>query len=64
MNNPREDLARAIGKPFTTRRRLAEVLGYKNAQPVDKYLKGLPRINKTRYYTYDVVDAILKGGLE
>ena len=57
----REELARAIGKPFTTRKNLAEKLGYKDAKSVDKYLRGLTKVNETRYYTYDVVDIIMRG---
>ena len=57
-------LITALGGDFTTRKKIAEVLHYKNPASVDRYLKGLPRVCGTRYWTEDVVARILQEGLK
>lgn len=42
---------------FITRQELAEVMGYKDAHCVDKYLSGLERVEK-KYFIPDVVESI------
>ena len=60
MKNPKEDLARAIGKPFTTKTKTARALGYKDYHSVNKFFLGVEKINGTRYYTYGIVEKILE----
>lgn len=48
---------------FTTRKRLADYLGYKDPHCVDRFLRGLERIAGTRYMSADVYDAIVERGL-
>lgn len=54
---------RACGGVFVTRKKLAEVLHYKDPHSVDKYLNGLERICGSRYLTEDVYDRIVGEGL-
>lgn len=44
---------------FITRQELAEIMGYKNPHSVDRYLRGLERIDR-RYFIPDVV-AVIKN---
>lgn len=59
----KQKLITAFGGTFTTRKKVAEALGYKDPHRVDKYLRGLDRINNSRYLSSDVADAILSQGL-
>ena len=59
----KETLVKAFGGPFTTRKKIATALNYKDPKSVDKYLKGLEKINGNRYYSADVADRILSDGL-
>lgn len=54
----KSELIKKLGDPFTYRKRVAEVMQYKDAHYVDKYLRGLPRVG-TRYFSIDVADRIL-----
>lgn len=60
----KEKLIKAFGGEFTTRKKVADALQYKNPQSVDKYLKGLERVSKNRYLSEDVANKILSAGLE
>ena len=53
----------ACGGAFVTRKKLADVLGFKDPHSVDKYLRGLERLCGSRYLTTDVYDRIVSGGL-
>lgn len=44
---------------FITRQELAEIMGYKDPHSVDRYLRGLERIDR-RYFIPDVV-AVIKN---
>ena len=44
---------------FTTRKRTAEVLGYKDPHSVDGLLNGLERVCKTKYLSSDVAKRIM-----
>lgn len=48
---------------FTTRKRVAEYLGYKDPHSVDRFLRGLERVAGTRYMSADVYERIVKEGL-
>ncbi len=58
-----KDFERACGGVFTTRKRVAEALQYKDPHTVDKYLYGLERFNGSRYLTADVYDRLVERGL-
>ena len=59
----RKAFEQACGGAFTTRKRVADALGYRDPHSVDKWLKGLERIGGTRYLTADVWDRIVEEGL-
>lgn len=46
---------------ITTRKKLAEYLGYKDPHSVDRFLHGLEKIAGTRYYTADVYERLVQG---
>ena len=54
------ELVKRLGDPFTTRKRVADLMHYKDARYVDKFLRGLPRVG-TRYFSEDVAERILQG---
>lgn len=47
------------GAAFITRKQLATLMGMKDPHRVDRYLKGLERIDKKYYYIPDVVDVLM-----
>ena len=49
---------KACGGAFTTRKRVADALGYKDPHSVDKYLRGLTKYGG-RYFTEEVYDRIV-----
>lgn len=54
------DLRRCCGgASFITRTELARYLGYSCPKRVDKYLHGLERVSKTKYFINDVAGAII-----
>lgn len=56
----KQKLTTALGGAFTTRKQIAQAMGYKNPASVSKYVEGLPRVNGTRYWTEDVVERIME----
>ena len=54
-----KDMQSFTGSGFITRTKLAEYFGKKNPRHIDKYLKGLDRVNKN-YFIPDVVEAIMR----
>ena len=48
------------GSSFITRTELMKYLGYNCPKRVDKYLRGLERISRTKYFIPDVSEAILR----
>lgn len=59
----KQRLIAAFGGPFTTRKQVAAALQYKDPKCIDKYLRGLEKVNGSRYFSADVADAILSEGL-
>lgn len=49
--------------PTVTKTKLARYLGYKDLRSVRKYFDGLQSISGRTYFTGDVADNILSGGL-
>lgn len=47
------------GAVFITRKQLAELMGIKDPHYVDRFLKGLDRIDRKYYYIPDVVEMLL-----
>lgn len=47
------------GASFITRTELASYLGYSCPKRVDKYLQGLERVSKTRYFIPDVAAKVI-----
>lgn len=45
------------GASFLTRSELAKFLGYKDPHSVDKYIRGLPRL-ENRYFVNDIATVI------
>lgn len=56
----KQKLITACGGNFTTRKKVAQALQYKNPASVAKYFTGLPKVNGTRYWTEDVVERIME----
>lgn len=56
----KQKLITALGGAFTTRKQIAEALGYRNPASVAKYTAGLPKINGTRYWSEDIADRIME----
>jgi len=53
------DLRRCVsGGGFITRAELAAYMNLKDPKSIDRYLSGLPRINK-RYFIADIADRLL-----
>lgn len=52
------DMTRSAGGSFVTRQWLADYMNLKDPKSVDRYLQGLPRLNK-RYFVGDIADAML-----
>ena len=50
----------ATGAAFITRGQLAKLMGMKDPHRVDRYLRGLDRIDKKYYYIPDVVEALIE----
>lgn len=55
----KQKLITALGGAFTTRKQIAQALGYRNPASVAKYVEGLPKLNGTRYWSEDVVERIM-----
>lgn len=54
------DLRRSCnGASFITRTELAAYLGYSCPKRVDRYLQGLERVGKTRYFIPDVAAKVI-----
>lgn len=47
------------GAVFITRKQLANLMGMKDPHRVDRFLKGLDRIDRKYYYIPDVVEVLL-----
>lgn len=47
------------GGIFIKRKTLAECMGRSDPHSVDKFLKGLPRVDSDLYFIPDVADAII-----
>ena len=56
----RAKLKAALGAEFVTKRRIADVLGYKDARSVNKYIEGVERISGPRYWSEGVIDNIME----
>ena len=56
----RAKLKAALGGAFCTKRMIADVLGYKDARSVNKYIEGVERISGPRYWSEDVIDKIME----
>lgn len=52
------DMTRSAGGSFVTRQWLAGYMNLKDPKSVDRYLYGLPRLNK-RYFIGDIADVLL-----
>ena len=55
----REKLIGALGGAFTTKRKIADALGYKDTKSVERYVDGLDRLG-ARYWSEDVADRIME----
>lgn len=56
----RAKLKAALGGSFCTKRRIADVLGYKDVKSVSKYIEGVERISGPRYWSEGVIDNIME----
>lgn len=56
----RAKLKADLGGSFVTKRRIADVLGYKDARSVNKYIEGVERISGPRYWSEGVIDNIME----
>lgn len=56
----KKNLINAFGGTFTTRKQVADALGYKDAKSVDVLLRGLDRIG-AKYLSADVADKVMEG---
>lgn len=55
------DLRRCCGgASFITRTELAKYLGYSCPKRVDRYLQGLERVSKTKYFIPDVSESLIR----
>lgn len=59
----KEKIVAKLGSGFCTKRRIADVLGYKDARSVERFISGLERFAGSRYWSEDVADRIM-GELE
>lgn len=55
-----KDMRHFCGSGFITRQKLAEYMGIKKPQYVDKYLIGLPRIGRG-YFIPDVAESLMNN---
>lgn len=52
-------MEKAAGAGFITRPQLAAFMGLKDPHSVDRYLKGVPKINRKLYFIPDVATNIM-----
>lgn len=55
----RDSLERAFGTPFTTKKKVRDVLGYATYEPIRHFFYGLPHIG-SKFATEDVVRRVLE----
>lgn len=56
----RAKLKAELGGAFTTKRKIADALGYKDVKSVSKYIEGVERISGPRYWSEGVIDNIME----
>jgi hypothetical protein len=54
------DMRRYCGGSFITRKKLADYMGVKDPKNIDKYIRGLERVEGKYYFVPDVASS-LKG---
>lgn len=52
------DMKRTYKSAFITRQQLAQYMGKKDPHGIDKYLRGLERVDKSSFFIPDVARAI------
>ncbi len=53
-----KDLKNYAGSSFLTRQNFAKYMGIKNPQNIDKYLRGLERVDGKYYFIPDIAEAL------
>ena len=54
----RKQMRSAFGHPFTTKKKVMEVMDYKQYNEINKFFLGLGRIG-SKYFTDEVIEKIL-----